>query len=112
MNKDKHGNETLHTPKPWLMRVNATGVVYVTDVDGKQICSISAREDGIDNKAKKIERSANGRVIAEAPNLLFQIKKALVKLKFSAESTRKHIRLIHDLERARDDAQIKPVVIA
>lgn len=90
--------KTQHTPGPWIVSEEPGGCVIVTDREyGLIVAYVSSRLDGKANKRRWLEQTANGHLIAAAPNLLTALKDALALLEYMAadrESAKQHTTLV------------------
>lgn len=62
-----------HTPGPWKVAANGGGVTYIESEDG-YVAEATNRCDGVDNIKRILERDANARLIAAAPDLLLALE--------------------------------------
>ena len=65
-----------HTPGPWVARTIDQSLATVETQDGEYIICNAAQLRGDDWKTEHAERKANARLIAESPNLVFQLLSA------------------------------------
>ena len=65
-----------HTPGPWVVRTIDQSLATVETQDGEYIICNAAQLRGDDWKTEHAERKANARLIAESPNLVFQLLSA------------------------------------
>ena len=65
-----------HTPGPWVVRTIDQSLATVETQDGEYIICNAAQLRGDDWKTEHAERKANARLIAESPDLVFQLLSA------------------------------------
>jgi hypothetical protein len=66
-------NETMHTPGPWTVEQDDQIWVRPASIDDPVICDLAPRDADVFTE----EDEANGRLIAAAPDLLAQLKRAV-----------------------------------
>ena len=74
-------DKTKHTPGPWVVRTIDQSLATVETQDGRYIIGNAGQLRADDWKTGHIERRANARLIAAAPELLEALQKMLPELR-------------------------------